>query len=266
MADGHHEVRTGEDVHLAELDRLGLVDVARRAQHTKQGVPIAAFELRPLVRVHGIFDGQLMQSKLGRDGSEFLLGRPIEPDPGQAAAGSKRVIHVSQLERFGRAPPVSVHRAIDDHRADGFRGLSSPPTTQPRVDRRRRQHAGARAIQAVPRGRRAMRRAVAAAAASSVEASKSRAIWVIGGAEPVRIVSTGRLPTLGSTRSCSLLDAHSRDVEHDHHFVAHEHAAARQSLLPGEAEVSAVDHGAGLEADALVAPWVLAGALHDGGH
>jgi hypothetical protein len=33
----------------------------------------------------------------------------------------------------------------------------------------------------------------------------------------------------------------------------------------GEAEVSAVDHGASLEADALVGPWVLAGALHDGG-
>jgi hypothetical protein len=61
------------------------------------------------------------------------------------------------------------------------------------------------------------------------------------------------------------LDADSRDVERERHSVAHEDAAARHSLLPGEAEFCAVDHRAGLEAHTLVAPWVLAGALDDSG-
>ena len=68
--------------------------------------------------MHGVFDGQLVQSELGRYGSELLLGRTVEADPGQTVAGSERVIHVPRLERFGRAPPISVDRAIDDHRAD----------------------------------------------------------------------------------------------------------------------------------------------------
>ena len=67
--------------------------------------------------MHGIFDGLRMQSELGRHGNELLLGRTIEPDPGETAAGSKRLAHVPQLERFGRTPPISVDRAIDDHRA-----------------------------------------------------------------------------------------------------------------------------------------------------
>jgi hypothetical protein len=40
--------------------------------------------------MHGIFRGQLMQSELGRYGSELLLGRTVEPDPGQADRRSSR--------------------------------------------------------------------------------------------------------------------------------------------------------------------------------
>jgi hypothetical protein len=76
--------------------------------------------------MHGVFDGQLVQSKLGRYGSELLLGRTIEPDPCQTAAGSKRVIHLPQLERFGRAPPISVDRTIDDHPSDARFGDPEP--------------------------------------------------------------------------------------------------------------------------------------------
>jgi hypothetical protein len=45
-----------------------------------------------------------------------VLGRTVESDPGQAAVGSKRVIRVPELERFGRSP-IAIDRAIDDHRA-----------------------------------------------------------------------------------------------------------------------------------------------------
>ena len=70
--------------------------------------------------MHGIFDGKLVQSELGRYGSELLLGRTIEPELGQAAAGPKRVIHAPQLERFGRARPS---RYIADRRSSFGRSL-----------------------------------------------------------------------------------------------------------------------------------------------
>jgi hypothetical protein len=77
--------------------------------------------------MHGMFDGKLVQSEFVRYGSELLLGRTIEPDPGQAAAGLARVIHLCQLERFGHAPPIPVDRAIDDHCTNAIAGLSRWP-------------------------------------------------------------------------------------------------------------------------------------------
>jgi hypothetical protein len=63
----------------------------------------------------------------------------------------------------------------------------------------------------------------------------------------------------------SVGDADSRDVQHDRHLVAHEHTAACQSLLPGEAEVCAVDDDVGPEAYTFVPPRIRAGTVHDGG-
>jgi hypothetical protein len=59
VANGDHESRAGEDVHLAELDGLGVVDVARRAQNAEHRVAVA-FELGALMRVDGVPDGKLV--------------------------------------------------------------------------------------------------------------------------------------------------------------------------------------------------------------
>ena len=83
MADRDHELRPGEDVHLAELDRLGLVDVARGAQDEEQRVAVA-LELGPLVGDDRVLDRQLVQVELARDGRELLARRAVEPDPGDA--------------------------------------------------------------------------------------------------------------------------------------------------------------------------------------
>jgi hypothetical protein len=116
VADRHDEMWTRVEVNLAELHRLGLVDVARRAQNAEQGVPIA-FEPWPLVRMHSVSGGQHVQSELVRHSSELLLGRTAELDPRQSVAGLAGVVHVRRLGRFRRASPVPVDRAIDDHRA-----------------------------------------------------------------------------------------------------------------------------------------------------
>ena len=74
-----------------------------------------------------MFDGQPVQSELVRYGCELLLGRAIEPDPGQAAAGLARVVHLCQLDRFGRALAIPIDRAIDDHRTNAIASLSRGP-------------------------------------------------------------------------------------------------------------------------------------------
>ena len=96
VADGDDELRAGEDVHLAELDRLGLVDVAGGSKDEEQRVAVT-LELGPLVRLHGVLDRELVQLELARDVGEFLRVRAVEADPRdpapprQAAFSSDRV-------------------------------------------------------------------------------------------------------------------------------------------------------------------------------
>ena len=59
MAHGDDEVRPDEEVHLAELDLLGLVEVARRPQHDEERLPVA-LELGPLVGDR-VLDGELVE-------------------------------------------------------------------------------------------------------------------------------------------------------------------------------------------------------------
>ena len=65
VAHGDDEVRADEDVRLAELDRLGLVDVARRPEHDEERVAVA-LELRPLVGVERVLHRELVQPELLR--------------------------------------------------------------------------------------------------------------------------------------------------------------------------------------------------------
>ena len=51
---------------LAELDLLLLVDVPGWARHDEEGVVIP-FDLRPLVCVDGVLDGQWMELELRRE-------------------------------------------------------------------------------------------------------------------------------------------------------------------------------------------------------
>lgn len=50
---------------LAEQDLLALVDVARGPQHDEESVAVP-LELRPLMRLHRILDGELVQVERAR--------------------------------------------------------------------------------------------------------------------------------------------------------------------------------------------------------
>ena len=83
VSHGEDEVGADEDVHLAELDLLGVVEVARRAQDDEQRVAVA-LELRTLVGDDRVLDGELVQLEcLGQCRDLVLLGS-VETDPRHA--------------------------------------------------------------------------------------------------------------------------------------------------------------------------------------
>jgi hypothetical protein len=107
MADGDHELRADEYMELAELDRFGLIDVARRPQHQEQGGPVT-LKLGPLMRIHGVFDRELVQIKIARYIRELLGCRLIKPHPDQLAIGPACGGKLSQVFRRADAQPVFV--------------------------------------------------------------------------------------------------------------------------------------------------------------
>jgi hypothetical protein len=114
VADGEHEVGPDEQVDLAELDLLDLVQVAGRPQDHEQGVAVA-LELGPLVGDDGVLDGQLVQAELLGHGQQLGLGRPEQPDPGHRA---RLVAQPPGGLGHGRgavhAPPAPVDGGGDD--------------------------------------------------------------------------------------------------------------------------------------------------------
>jgi len=77
---GDGEVGSEEQVQLAELDLLQLVDVARGLEDDEQRVAVP-LELRPLVGLDGVLDGQLMQVELMGHRGELLLAWFIQIKP-----------------------------------------------------------------------------------------------------------------------------------------------------------------------------------------
>jgi hypothetical protein len=134
MPDGHHELRSGEDVYLTELLRLGLIDVASRAQNEKKRLAIA-LELGTLVGMHRILDYERVQIELSRERGELLLVGPIQPDPGDTDASTRGVQRRHRAGR-SRAPAVAIDRAIYDHGAS--RSLDIADITRPRPQAGRR--------------------------------------------------------------------------------------------------------------------------------
>ena len=83
MPQRDHEVGADEQVQLAEFDLLDVVEVAGGPEHDEQGVAVA-FELRALMGLDRVLDGELMQLELRGERTQFaLVGRynPIQVIP-----------------------------------------------------------------------------------------------------------------------------------------------------------------------------------------
>ena len=113
VPDGHHKVRSGEDVQLAELHRLGFVQVPGRPEDREE-VVVVALQLGPLVRRDGILHGELVKPELLGDGGHLVLRWD---DTGRSRP-CRRVPLGSQMSARGfaggGADAVYVYGVIDD--------------------------------------------------------------------------------------------------------------------------------------------------------
>lgn len=126
MPDGDDEVPAGEAHHLAGLDdlaargELGVLDVVDGLEDGEESV-VVPLQLRPLVGVDGVLDGERVEAELAGDTGEFLLGRLVQADPGEAALLA-HLEHRLVRRAAGaglHAPSVAVDRAVDDRAGGG---------------------------------------------------------------------------------------------------------------------------------------------------
>ena len=108
----HDVVLADEHVRLAELDVRRRAAHLRRAQDHEQRV-VVDLELRPLVRVVGVLDGEIVQVELALDLAQQLLARLVHADPDEAPGRGQDLVDVGHLD-VGDAHAVLVGGAVDD--------------------------------------------------------------------------------------------------------------------------------------------------------
>ena len=106
LPHGDHEGRREEDADLAELDLLGGIVVTRGAQDDQLHALVVGLDLRPLVDVLGVLDGQLVQAEGVADLGQLTVPGLEQAQPDEAAL------------RTGRPPPPA---------APGLRRACGPP-------------------------------------------------------------------------------------------------------------------------------------------
>ncbi len=82
VAHGHDVAAADEDVRLAESDAA--VEKLRGARDDEDAVAVE-LDLRMVVRLAGVLDGEVVQAELGLDAIEELVGRLMQPDPDHVA-------------------------------------------------------------------------------------------------------------------------------------------------------------------------------------
>ena len=80
VADRDHEVVADEEVDLAGLDGVVLVDVPERLDRQEQAA-LVELELGALMGVHGVLDGERVQIEGDRDVVELVLVRLVQTHP-----------------------------------------------------------------------------------------------------------------------------------------------------------------------------------------
>ena len=138
---GDREVRAEEQVQLAELDLLGRVEVPRGLEDDEQRVAVP-LELRPLVGLDRVLDGELGQVVQLGQLTELLRLGPVEPEPGQpvlalrpAPRGSRPRSRASRpgVRRSRRRCRPSRERPAGAAAAPAARAGARPPARGRRV-------------------------------------------------------------------------------------------------------------------------------------
>ena len=121
VAHDDDEALAGEDVHLAELDLLGLVDVARRVEHEEVAV-LVVLELRPLVGLHRVLDGELGEVEALGDVEQLVGVGVVQAEPDEAVVLAAFGSLVDREWRVVLSTAVLVVGAVDEHGV----GIRSP--------------------------------------------------------------------------------------------------------------------------------------------
>ena len=124
VSHGDDEVRADEHQHLADLDQLVVVHVARGLQHQEQRVAVH-LQLGSLVGVHGVLDRQRVKAEVLPDLVHHSWSGIVQPDPHKALAAPRRLLECGlELDSPAQALAGVVQAAVD-HRGADFVGARS---------------------------------------------------------------------------------------------------------------------------------------------
>ena len=123
VADRDHEIGTDEDHDLAGLDDFAgegdgyVFDVVHGLEHQEQRL-VVALQLGPLMRVHGVLDGQLVQAEHVGHGLHLVLVGFVQADPDERfLALAFEFVHLVQRGGVGvlagQPLAVDVDAAVD---------------------------------------------------------------------------------------------------------------------------------------------------------
>ncbi len=121
VPDADDEVAADEQVDLAGLDGVVLVDVPEGLEDQEQPV-VVALELGTLVGLERVLDGERVQREHLGDPVELVLGRLVHAHPDEVALARRLVTDGAQVVLVavdGHADAVAVEGAVDDHAAQG---------------------------------------------------------------------------------------------------------------------------------------------------
>ena len=117
VAHRDHEFVADEQVDLAGLDGVVLVDVPERLEDQEQRV-VVLLQLGTLVGAQRVLDGQLVQAVDLGDPVQLVLGRLEEAHPAEVVLARRLVAELREVVVpgvDGDPVPVAVQRVVDDH-------------------------------------------------------------------------------------------------------------------------------------------------------
>ena len=118
VAHRNHVVLADEHVRFAELDVGRRARHLRRAEDDEQRV-FVLLDLRPLMRVVGVFDGEIVQVELALHLAEQVFGRLVHADPDEAILILEHLVDRLDLD-VADPRPLLVGYAVDDSAAQPF--------------------------------------------------------------------------------------------------------------------------------------------------